>query len=147
MTDFETTYEKSHKVSAIKTWWKKICKKALSILSRLLLPIRKIANKISKATEKRTAWNEERAEVFCNKYLPQICEKTEEGFWFYNGGYGFIYKCIKRNRKDYKFGLRNKVELFDYIKNKYEIEGYTKEVAPPAYGSYGTIEVDFIKNN
>lgn len=141
MTDFETAYERSHKVSTIKTWWKKNREK---ILSPLLL-IEKVADKVNKAIEKRTAWNEERAEAFCNKYLPQICEKTKNGFWFYNNGYGFIYKCIKRNRKDYKFGLKNQTKLFDYIKEQYEIEGYTKEVVPTY--EYYKIEVNFIKNN
>lgn len=143
MNNFEKAYEDSHKNTALKDWWKK---NRLTVLRIILFPlwIAEIVHyKIKEARSRKNVWSEERAEQFCNKYLPQICEKTECGFYLFNNGYGFsCFKCVRRNRKDRDFADVYKWQLFNFIKEQYEIEGYKKDVYPE---DWDRLEVDFIK--
>ena len=143
MTTFENAYANSHKTNALKDWWKK---NRLIVLRIVLFPLwvaEMVIEKIENAQSKKNVWSEECAEQFCNKYLPQICDKTETGFWFFNNGYGFTgYKCVRRHKKDRNFANRYQWKLFDYIRKQYEIDGYEKEVLSE---DWDRIEVEFIK--
>lgn len=143
MTTFEKAYANSHKTNALKDWWKK---NRLTVLRIVLFPLwvaEMVIEKIKNAQSKKNVWSEERAEQFCNKYLPQICDKTETGFWLFNNGYGFTgYKCVRRHKKDLNFARCYQWKLFDYIRKQYEIGGYEKEVLSE---DWDRIEVEFIK--
>lgn len=143
MTNFEKAYNDAHKTNAIKEWWKK---NRLSVLRVILFPLylaELTADKIQKHNAKRTGWSEEHAKAFCDKYLPHLCAKTDRGFWLFNNGYGFTcHKCVRRNRKDCRFASVYKWDLFKYIKDTYEIEGYTKEILD---NEWDRLEVEWVK--
>lgn len=76
MNNFEKAYEDSHKNTALKDWWKK---NRLTVLRIIFFPlwITEIVHyKTKEARSRKNVWSEERAEQFCNKCLPQICEKN-----------------------------------------------------------------------
>lgn len=143
MTNFENAYNNTHKTNAVKEWWGK---NHLYVLRVVLFPIylaELIADKIQKHNAKLNVWSEERAKDFCDKYLPRLCDKTESGFWLFNNGYGFTrYKAIRRNKKDYRFASVYQWDLFKYIKDAYEIEGYVKKVLD---NEWNKLEVEWTK--
>lgn len=144
MNDFEIAYDKSHKESKVKKWWSKNYKTVMRVI---LFPIwvgTIISNMYKKHLANRNVWNEDRAKRFCDKYLPIICEKCDNGFYFYNNGYGFTgHKCVRKHKKDYRFAYVYRWELFKYIRDTYEIDGYSKEVHSCEWDE---IEVEFIKS-
>lgn len=78
---------------------------------------------------KKLVWNEERTERILNYIFPKIAEISDDGntiskwintwrFWFDDNAKFY----------DKKYCRKFKNEILDYLFNRYEIEGYNKEV-------------------
>lgn len=143
-SEFEKSYDRFHKHDAIKEWWNKHSQKILRVVLFPLYFTELIADKIKKHNADKNAWSEDKAKDFCDKYLPLFCDKTDNGFWFYNNGYGFTCrKQIRRRPAVRRFASEYKRHLFCYICDTYEIEGYTKHVLTDTWDS---VEVEWIRH-
>ena len=150
MDKFEERYNKYNKITVwkrFKQWWNKNGYKVMRVLLFYIWIPSLIIDKL-KAKNYIKDYNNGEISVdwlkkFCDKYLPGICDKTENGYYFFNNGYGFSgYRFIKR--RDRKIASIHRSSLLYYIVDKYEIEGYTKDVIDN--GRYDYYEVEFIKN-
>ena len=151
MNDFEKRYNKYNKVTIwkeFKKWWDKNGYKILRILLFYIWIPMLIIDKIKSKNYKKIYNNGEVSvdwlKKFCDTYLPGICDKTENGYYFFNNGYGFGgYKFIKR--KDRKIASMHCSILLYYIVNKYEIEGYDKNILSSGGYYESGYEVEFVK--
>ena len=142
MDYFAERYNKTHKEkSKFSKWWDKNGYKVMRIILFPIWIVVWLKEKYNNKKIKNCKWSEKRAKEFCDKYLPIFCSKTDEGFYFYNNGYGFSSKRLKH--KDRLFASCYKYKILDYIVKNYAIDGYMKEnLSDMVYGNY---EVNFIK--
>lgn len=141
--NFDESYKNVNKTSAIKDFKKWWGNNGYKVMRVILFPIWICAwayEKIKDYNWKNTTFSAARAKEFCDWYLPRHINKTENGYYYYNNGYGF---GKARRRKDKVFVSKYKYDLLQYIKNEYEIEGYTKRVIDTF--EFCECEVEFIK--
>lgn len=117
--------ENKQKKHPFRDWWSKNGYKVMRIL---LFPIW-IYSLINDWNYTRTTWDEKRADKILNYYIPQRSEwnPKEKHFWFFDNGMGWdSTKCLKI--KDRVFWRKFKWEIRKYLINKFELEGFEKEI-------------------
>ena len=128
--------KKETKATEIRKWWSKNGYKVMRVI---LFPIWRgicIKDKINHYLNKREEWSEERADEILNYYIPRRAEwdAEEKEFYFFDNGMGwemkYHHKQIKRRDRRWwrihAYGWGGKVRT--YLINKFELEGFTKEV-------------------
>lgn len=140
--------KKKHK---IRKWWNK---NSYKILRVILFPIWLggiLLEKIRAWLNGKEKWNEERATEILNYYIPRASEWVAEckKFYFFDTGRCWDIKLAKRylKLKDRRFWKVNCVwyggKMRDFLINKFELEGFTKELGNC---SYDWTEISFVLN-
>lgn len=128
--------KKEVKTNAIRKWWNKNGYKVMRVI---LFPIWwgiKAKEKIETHLNSKCEWSEERANEILNYYIPRNAEWDAEDKSFYfadNGiGWGMKYHQKKIKLSDRRWWRRYTSgwggEVRTYLINKFELEGFTKEV-------------------
>lgn len=118
----------------IRDWWNKSGYKVIRAILFPIYSLVQICSKINSELDARTKWSDEQANKILNYYIPRQCSWDEERkeLWFFDNGYGWHMnkKCLKW--KDRRFWNKYKGwyggEIRDYLLNKFELEGFTKEL-------------------
>lgn len=120
--------------SKIRKWWSKNrCKVWRVILFPIWIGVM-INQKIEIYLESRNKWNEERADEILQYYIPRRTkwDENEKEFYFFDNGFGWGMAKKYLKRGDRRFWKLHKGfcggKIRDYLINKFELEGFTKEV-------------------
>lgn len=123
-------------IKTMRNWWGKNGYKVVRVI---LFPVWVIAvahSKYNAWANAQQVWDETRANEILNYYIPRSAEWDEKDkrFYFFDNGMGWRLRCNRKyiNRKDRRFWTVN-VSWFggkirDYLIEKFELEGFTKEV-------------------
>lgn len=128
--------KKETKVKAIRKWWGKNGYKVMRVI---LFPIWfgiKAKERIEKHLNSQLEWSEERANEILSYYVPRMAEwdAEDKSFYFVDNGMGWSMKCHQRKikMKDRawwrKFGRGLGGKIRTYLIEKFELEGFEKEV-------------------
>ena len=117
-------------------WWNKNGYKVMRVVLFPLWWGICAKNKIHDYRYKRLEWSEKRANEILSYYIPRKCEWNNEDktFYFADNGMGWRMKCHQKKIKlkdrawwkKYACGCGGKVRA--YLLEKFELEGFTKEV-------------------
>lgn len=137
----ETIFTKIHK------WWRKNDYKVYRVIFFPFWITLIIKDKIVSYLNSKQTWNEDRANNILNYYVPRYCEwdNDKKEFYFFDNGYGWEIRFAKTilKRKDRRFWKRNTCYIREYLVNKFELEGFTKEVLCI---DWGWTEITFTMN-
>ena len=141
---------RKNKKHPIRDWWNKNDYKVIRIILFPIYILVQIYDKINSKLDARTKWSDEQANKILNYYIPRQCSWDEEykELYFFDNGYGWYMNKKRVKWKDRRFWNKYKGwyggEIRDYLLNKFELEGFTKEL-----GKYegGRTEIIFHKIN
>jgi len=130
------------KKKTIFKWWNKNGYKVMRVI---LFPIWWgvcAKNKIETWLNSRNTWNEERTKEIFNYYIPRKAEWSEKDktFYFFDNGYGWSFSFAKKylKMKDRRFWKVNNGwcggELRRYLRDTFELKGFTKEIGDCSEG-------------
>ena len=127
---------KPKRKSNFRRWWYKNGYKVNRVIFFPIWIFALTCKKIENWLNNRQKWNEERANEILNYYIPRRAEwdKHTEEFYFFDNGFGWSINLAKKylKRKDRRFWeLHNGWcggRIKDYLKNTFELEGFTKTV-------------------
>ena len=138
--------KKEHKA---RKWWRK---NGYMVWRVVLFPLwigAILWNEVNKRLNDKQEWNEERANEILNYYIPRCADwdDKEQGFYFFDNGMGWNIACAKKflKRKDRRFWQVNcgwwGGKMREYLIEKFQLEGFTKEVrdAIDAYDNWTEI--------
>ena len=123
--------EKKH---TIRKWWSKNGYKVNRIIFFPIWIGSIINEKIEKYLNSRNKWSEERADEILQYYIPRRAEwvADEKEFYFFDNGYGWGMAKKYLKRRDRRFWKLYKGfcggRIRNYLIDKFELEGFTKEV-------------------
>lgn len=117
-------------------WWRK---NGYIIWRVILFPLwagEILWNEINKRLNSKQEWNEERANEILNYYIPRRADwdEKEQCFYFFDNGMGWNLAFAKHflKRKDRRFWKVNcgwmGGKMREYLIEKFQLEGFTKEV-------------------
>jgi hypothetical protein len=140
--------KKEHKA---RKWWRKNGYKIMRVILFPLWVVSVLKNKCRVWLNNRQEWSEERAAEILNYYIPRASEWDEEdqSFYFFDNGRGWNLRLAKQylKRKDRRFW---KVycgwwggEMRTFLLEKFELEGFTKEIGNCWEG---WTEISFVRN-
>lgn len=140
--------KKEHK---IRKWWNK---NGYKIFRVILFPFwigSILHKKIHTWLNNQQKWNEKRATEILNYYIPRRSkwDAEDKSFNFFDNGMGWNIKLAKRylKLKDRRFWKVNCAwwggEMRSFLMNKFELEGFTKELGDC---SEGWTEISFVLN-
>ena len=120
----------------VRDWWKKNGYKVLRVVLFPVWGCEWIYDKIESKLNARIKWSDERINEILNYYIPRRCSWNEEEqeLRFFDNGYGWHTNYNKRllKLKDRRFWKKYigwvGGEIREYLLNKFEIEGFTKEI-------------------
>lgn len=126
--------KKETKIDEIRKWWRK---NGYKIMRIILFPIWWsicAKNKIRNYLNSKCEWSEEKANEILSYFIPRIAEwdAEDKSFYFADNGLGWRYNQKKIKLKDrrwwrkYTCGWGGKIRT--YLLEKFELEGFTKEV-------------------
>lgn len=141
--------KKETKLDTFRKWWGKNGYKVMRVI---LFPIWWgicAKNKIEAWLNSRHTWSEEKANEILNYYIPRRAEWCEEEktFYFFDNGYGWSIGSAKRylKHKDRRWWNIHRGwtggKIRSYLIDKFELEGFTKEVGEC---SDGWTEISFV---
>ena len=138
---------KEKKVSNFRKWWRKNDYKVLRIIFFYIWFYQIISEKITNWLNNRQKWSEERANEILNYYIPRRASwvEDEQEFYFFDNGFGWNRSFAKKylKRKDRRFWSVNTGycggDMRQYLMNKFELEGFTKEVIDTSPGTWTEI--------
>lgn len=116
----------------LKKWWSKNSYKIFRVILFPIYIITILCDKYKAIVRKANPWNEERAQEILNYYIPRSSDWSDEekAFYYFNNGFGwdmcFAKKYLKR--KDRNFWKYNYNQIRRYLIDKFELEGFIKEV-------------------
>ena len=124
--------KKEHKA---RKWWRKNGYKILNVVLFPLVAVERLWDKINYRLDHKQAWNEERATEILNYYIPRRSEWDAENkaFYFFDNGMGWSIKLAKKylKLKDRRFWKVHSWwggEIRSFLMDKFELEGFTKEL-------------------
>lgn len=113
-------------------WWRKNGYKVWRVVLFPLWMLALLKNKITTYLDNRQKWDEDRANKILSYYIPRRSEwvDKEKTFYFFDNGMGWAYGCAKYylKRKDRRFWKVNRGKIREYLIDKFQLEGFTKEV-------------------
>lgn len=128
--------KKQTKIYAFKKWWGKNGYKVMRVILFPIWIYIKCKEKISHKINKSIVWDESRADEILRYYVPRYADWDAEDntLYFFDNGYGWGMKYAKKHLKlkDRRFWdlyaccFGGKIR--DYLIEKFELEGFTKEV-------------------
>lgn len=135
----------------IRKWWSKNGYKIINVILFPIYCISTLKDKIQYHLDKKEVWNEEHATEILNYYIPRRSEWNAEdnSFHFFDNGFGWNIKLTKKylKLKDRRFWKVNGDwwggEIRSFLINKFELEGFTKELGDC---SEGWTTITFILN-
>ena len=141
--------KKETKLDTFRKWWGKNGYKVMRVI---LFPIWWgicAKNKIEAWLNSRHAWSEEKANEVLNYYIPRRAEWCEEEktLYFFDNGYGWSMCSAKKylKLKDRRWWNVHRGwtggKIRSYLIDKFELEGFTKEVGEC---SDGWTEISFV---
>ena len=118
-------------------WWRKNSYKVWRVVLFPLWMLALLKDKITAYLNSRQEWNEDRANEILNYYIPRRSQwvDKEQTFYFFDNGMGWAYGCAKYylKRKDRRFWKVNcgwwGGKMREYLIEKFQLEGFTKEVS------------------
>lgn len=124
------------KPTSFSKWWNDNRHKIMRILFFYIWIPMCIAGKVEKKLNVRNGWNDERANEILNYYIPRraVWDNKKKEFYLFDNGYGwsinFAKKYLKlKDRRFWKVNCNHSgSDLCDYLVEKFELEGFTKEV-------------------
>lgn len=128
--------KKENKIDQLRKWWSKNGYKVMRVIFFPIWACAWIKNKIENYLNSKCEWNEKRANEILSYYIPRKAEWDAEDkcFYFFDNGMGW---GMTYNKKFIKFHDRRwwnchrgfwGGEIRDYLINKFELEGFKKEV-------------------
>ena len=128
--------KKERKINAIRKWWSKNGYKVMRVIFFPLWWGICIKDKVNYYLNKREEWSEERADEILNYYIPRKAEwdAEEKCFYFADNGMGWEMKCHhkKIKRRDRRWWRIHAYcwggKVRTYLIDKFELEGFTKEL-------------------
>lgn len=124
--------KKEHKA---REWWRK---NGYKIWRVVLFPLwigDLLKNKIDEHLNSKEEWSEERANEILNYYIPRRAEwdAEDKSFYFFDNGLGWNIKLAKKylklkDRRFWKVYSWWGGEMRSFLMNKFELEGFTKEL-------------------
>lgn len=146
--------KKETKIGEVKKWWRKNGYKVMRVI---LFPIWWsicAKNKIEKYRNSKCEWNEEKANEILSYYIPRAAEwdNEEKCFYFADNGMGWGMKSYQKKIKmkdrawwrKFSCGWGGKIRT--HLIEKFELEGFTKEVGDCADG-WTEVSFRLIENN
>ena len=124
---------KEHKV---RKWWRMNGYKVWRVVLFPLWFGEVLWHEINTRLNRKEEWNEERANEILNYYIPRRAEwnEKERCFYFFDNGMGWNLTLAKKflKRKDRRFWKVNAGwwggKMREYLVEKFQLEGFTKEV-------------------
>lgn len=143
--------KKEHKA---RKWWRKNSYKIWRVVLFPLWMGELLRNEINKSLNSKQKWSEERANEIFNYYIPRCAEwdEKEQCFYFFDNGLGWNLALAKKflKRKDRRFWKVNCCwwggKMREYLIEKFQLEGFTKEVSNVIDSSAGWTEITFKLN-
>ena len=142
------------KIDNLRKWWNKNGYKVMRVIFFPVWLGMEAKEKITLYLNSKEEWSEEKAEEILSYYIPRVAEwnNKEKRFYFFDNGCGWSINCAKKylKRKDLRFWKVNARgiggEIKSYLINKFELEGFKKEIG---YCDYDWTEIVFtmIENN
>lgn len=134
--------KKEVKPNNIKKWWRKNSYKVARVVFFPVWWSICLKEKIETYLNSRNEWNEERANEIFNYYIPRHAEWSEEEktFFICHNWFGWYFDSAKKHLKfkDRRFWKVNNCggggDLRRYLINKFELDGFTKEIGDCADG-------------
>lgn len=125
--------KKEHKA---RKWWRKNSYKVWRVVLFPLWVLVLLKDEITAHLNSRQEWDEERANEILNYYIPRRADwdDKEQCFYFFDNGMGWGIAYAKKflKRKDRRFWQVNcgwwGGKMRDYLVEKFQLEGFTKEV-------------------
>ena len=125
--------KKEHKA---RKWWRKNGYKVWRVVLFPLWALALLKDKITAHLNSRQEWDEERANEILNYYIPRRAEwdEKEQCFYFFDNGMGWNLALAKKylKRKDRRYWKVNcgwwGGKMREYLVEKFQLEGFTKEV-------------------
>lgn len=124
--------KKKHKV---RKWWSKNGYKVMRVVLFPLWIGNILIDKCNTWLNSQQKWSEERATEILNYYIPRASEWDAESksFYFFDNGMGWNIKLAKRylklkDRRFWKVHSSWGGEMRSFLMNKFELEGFTKEL-------------------
>ena len=128
----------------IRDWWDKNGYKVLRVI---LFPIWwyiVIKEKLSDYRYDHTEWDEKRTNEILNYYVPNFSEwdEKEKTLFFFDNGYGWNLCYAKKylKRKDFYYWDKfASLKIRDYLIEKFELEGFEKQIIDSGCSSWTEI--------
>ena len=136
--------EKKH---PFRDWWAENDYKVLRVILFPLWIYAIVQDKITKYLNNKTVWDEKRVDEILQYYIPRRSswDSNEHTFYFFDNGYGWKIAYAKKylKRKDRRFWKKYNGfyggEIREYLIEKFELEGFEKEVLN-CYDGWTTLE-------
>lgn len=116
----------------LKKWWSKNSYKIFRVILFPIYIITILCDKYKAIVRKANPWNEARAQEILNYYIPRSSNWSDEekAFYYFNNGFGWNMCFAKKHlkRKDRNFWKYNYNQIRRYLIDKFELEGFIKEV-------------------
>lgn len=125
---------KNENKNTILKWWRKNRYKVLRVKLSLITFITFIKEKYDNIVRNRNRWNEIKADRILQYFIPRKGKwySEDNSLYFFDNGLGWETKYVKF--KDRAFWEINNREIRKYLINKFEIEGFIKEVGECSNG-------------
>ena len=128
--------KKKKNKSTFHEWWNKNDYKVLRVIFFPVWIEMIISEKIQKKLDARQVWSEERVKAILDYYIPRRADwdAEENEFYFFDNGMGWSMNLAKRylKRKDRRWWKKYVGwcggDIRKYLIEKFELEGFTKEV-------------------
>ena len=123
--------------SKARKWWRKNGYKVWRVVLFPVWACVKAKEKITEQLDNRQVWSEERANEILSYYIPRASHwhDEEKCLYFFDNGMGWSLALAKRylKRKDRRFWQIHAGffggKIRDYLIEKFQLEGFTKEVS------------------
>lgn len=117
-------------------WWNKNGYKVMRVIFFPIWIGSIVAEKIQKRLYTHQVWSEEKAKAILDYYIPRRADwdAEEKEFYFFDNGYGWSMNLAKKylKRKDRRWWKKYTCwgggDIRKYLIEKFELEGFTKEV-------------------
>ena len=137
------------KIDNLRKWWGKNGYKVMRVIFFPVWLGTKAKDKITSYLNSKEEWSEEKANEILSYYIPRVAEwnNKEKCFYFFDNSCGWSINYAKKylKRKDRRFWKVNTIgiggEIKSYLINKFELEGFKKEIG---YCDYDWTEIVFI---
>lgn len=143
--------KKEHKA---REWWRKNGYKVWRVVLFPLWIGEILWHEINTRLNRKEEWNEERASEILNYYIPRRAEwdEKEQCFYFFDNGLGWSIALAKKflKRRDRRFWKVNcggwGGKMREYLIEKFQLEGFTKEVRDAIDSGDNWTEISFKLN-